>query len=50
MSEPNSRKCTKCGTTMLNEALEWKCPKCGNTECIEPEYCPPNTSSSENEG
>ncbi|MCW3980982.1 MAG: hypothetical protein NWF11_05855 [Candidatus Bathyarchaeota archaeon] len=41
MSELEARKCAKCGAAMINEELEWKCPKCGNTECIEPEYCPP---------
>ncbi len=44
MSKDRVKKCPKCNTRMVNETLEWKCPKCRYTECIEPEYCPPNES------
>jgi len=40
MSGKEVKKCPKCGSKMVNEALEWKCFKCGHTLCIEPEYCP----------
>jgi DNA-directed RNA polymerase subunit M/transcription elongation factor TFIIS len=40
------KRCPECGGELVNEALEWKCPKCGYTECIEPEYCPPEHGES----
>jgi ribosomal protein S27AE len=48
MSQPKT--CPKCGQRMLNETVEWTCPRCGYTQCIEPEYCPPESGEQRKTG